>query len=77
MQPPVPPPPEPSGCAALGLKSMSCAAFSLIILYIVLLPVLLLFARVRSLHAKGERLDFRSLLGAQQASLVRQKLIPA
>jgi len=56
---------------------MSCAAFSLIILYIVLLPVLLLFARVRSLHAKGERLDFRSLLGAQQASLVRQKLIPA
>ena len=64
MQPPVPPPPAPSGCAALGLRSMSCAAFSLIILYIVLLPLLLLFVRVRTLHARGERLDFRSLLGA-------------
>lgn len=39
--------------------------FSLIILYIVLLPLLLLFVRVRTLHARGERLDFRSLLGAQ------------
>ena len=63
MQPPVPPPPAPSGCAALGLRSMSCAAFSLIILYIVLLPLLLLFVRVRTLHARGERLDYRTLLG--------------
>ena len=63
MQPPVPPPPETSGCAALGLRSMSCTAFSLIIAYIVLLPLLLLFVRVRAVHAKGDSLDLRSLLG--------------
>ena len=63
MQPPVPPPPQPSGCAALGLRSMSCTAFSLIIAYIVLLPLLLLFVRVRAVHAKGDPLDLRSLLG--------------
>ena len=66
MQPPVPPPLVPSGCAVLGLRSMSCVAFGLIILYIVLLPLLLLFVRVRTLHARGERLDFNSLLGAQR-----------
>ena len=71
MQPPVPPPPAPSGCAALGLRSMSCAAFSLIILYIVLLPLLLLFVRVRTLHARGERLDFKSLLGAPHTGTKR------
>ncbi len=49
---------------------MSCAAFSLIILYIVLLPLLLLFVRVRTLHARGERLDFKSLLGAQRARTI-------
>lgn len=63
MQPPVPPPPQPSGCAALCLRSMSCTAFSLIIAYIVLLPLLLLFVRVRAVHAKGDPLDLRSLLG--------------
>ena len=63
MQPPVPPPPEASGCAALGLRSMLCTAFSLIIAYIVLLPLLLLFVRVRAVHAKGDPLDLRSLLG--------------
>ena len=63
MQPPVPPPPEASGCAALGLRSMSCTAFSLIIAYIVLLPLLLLFVRVRAVHAKGDPVDLRSLLG--------------
>ena len=42
---------------------MSCTAFSLIIAYIVLLPLLLLFMRVRAVHAKGDSLDLRSLLG--------------
>ena len=42
---------------------MSCTAFSLIIAYIVLLPLLLLFVRVRAVHAKGDPLDLRSLLG--------------
>ena len=42
---------------------MPCTAFSLIVVYIVLLPLLLLFVRVRAVHAKGDSLDLRSLLG--------------
>ena len=70
MQPPLPPPPETSGCAALGLRSMSCTAFSLIIAYIVLLPLLLLFVRVRAVHAKGDPLDLRSLLGKPNRTIL-------
>lgn len=46
---------------------MSCGAFTLIILYIVLLPLLLLFVRMRALHARGDHLNFRSLIGAHRA----------
>jgi hypothetical protein len=70
MQAPAPPPPPVTGCTALGMApdSISCQDVSLILLYIVLLPVLALCIRYKTLHARGEPLTFRNLLGMAAAS---------
>lgn len=74
MQPPAPPPPPKTGCAAIGLgpHSMTCQDVSLLTLYIVLLPLLALFVRYRALHACGEPLSFRQLLGLAAATQGRR-----
>ncbi len=70
MQPPAPPPPPVTGCTALGMApdSISCQDVSLILLYIVLVPVLALCIRYKTLHSRGEPLTFRNLLGLAAAS---------
>ncbi|EIE26672.1 multidrug efflux transporter AcrB transmembrane domain-containing protein [Coccomyxa subellipsoidea C-169] len=68
--PPAPPPPPVTGCTAVGMApdSISCQDVSLILLYIVLVPVLALCIRYKTLHSCGEPLTFRNMLGLAAAS---------